>query len=90
MKTVNALKIRNHLGEVLDMLEENTEPIYISKGRKIRAVLITQEQFQKRFLDFQAEEKRKLLLDTIKDLRSENPGKKCSLQILREMRGYDH
>ena len=41
MKTVNALKIRNNLGEILDLLEKTKEPILVSKGREIRAVLIT-------------------------------------------------
>ena len=36
METVNALKIRNNLGTVLDRLSESGEPILISKGRKIR------------------------------------------------------
>ena len=49
MKTVNALKIRNNLGEVLELLTKTGEPILISKGREVRAVLITPEQFEKRF-----------------------------------------
>jgi PHD/YefM family antitoxin component YafN of YafNO toxin-antitoxin module len=53
MKKVNALKIRNNLGEILDTLTKTKEPVMVSKGREIRAVLITPEQFKKRFLDFQ-------------------------------------
>ena len=34
MKTVNALKIRNNLGEILDLLEKTKEPILVSKGRR--------------------------------------------------------
>ena len=49
MKTVNALRIRNNLGEILDMLNKTGEPILVSKVREIRAVLITPEQFKKRF-----------------------------------------
>lgn len=48
MKTVNALKIRNNLGEVLDMLARTSEPVFVSKGREIKAVLITPEQFKKK------------------------------------------
>jgi len=59
MEEVNALKIRNNLGEILDRLSETGEPIFVSKGRKIRAVLVTPEQFEKRFLDRQVEEERK-------------------------------
>lgn len=88
MKTVNALKIRNHLGEVLDLLTKTGEPILVSKGREVRAVLITPEQFEKRFLDYQAEEQKKQLLETIKALRVDSHATKSSVEVLRELRGY--
>lgn len=89
MKTVNALKIRNHLGEVLEELNKTGKPILVSKGRKIRAVLITPEQFQRRFLDYQAEDKKKRLLETIKGLKAKSRGTKDSVEVLRELRGYE-
>ncbi len=89
MKTVNALKIRNHLGEVLEELNKTGKPILVSKGRKIQAVLITPEQFQRRFLDYQAEEKKKHLLETIKNLRAKSRESKDSVDVLRELRGYE-
>jgi PHD/YefM family antitoxin component YafN of YafNO toxin-antitoxin module len=89
MKTVNALKIRNNLGEVLDLLDKTGEPILISKGRTIRAALITPEQFKTRFLDFHADEQKQKLLDTIADLKKKARGRKDSLTLLRELRGYD-
>ena len=88
MKNVNALKVRNQLGEILDGLEETGEPVLISKGRKVRAVLITPEQFERRFLDMQAEEKKGLLLQTIKETRKKKLGRKNSLTVLRNLRGY--
>ena len=66
MEEVNALQIRNNLGEILDRLNNKGEPIFISKGRKIRAVLVTPEQFERLFLDWQVEEEKKsswILLD---------------------------
>ncbi|OPX37882.1 MAG: hypothetical protein B1H11_05300 [Desulfobacteraceae bacterium 4484_190.1] len=48
MKTVNALKIRNNLGEVLDMLARTSEPVFVSKGREIKAVLIYPGTIQKK------------------------------------------
>lgn len=89
MRTVNALKIRNHLGEVLDSLEKDGEPILLSKGRKIRAVLITPEEFKKRFLDKQVEEEKKKLLQRIKDFRADSVIKKDSIDVLRGLRGYE-
>jgi len=89
MKTVNALKIRNHLGEVLEELNKTGKPILVSKGRKIQAVLITPEQFKRRFLDYQAEQEKRRLLETIKKLRTKRLGTKNSLEVLRELRGYE-
>ena len=89
MKTVNALKVRNHLGEVLEELRKTGKPILVSKGRKIQAVLITPEQFKTRFLDFQAEEEKKRLLELIKGLREKRHGTKNSIDVLRELRGYE-
>lgn len=66
MKTINALKIRNHLGEVLDLLDKTRDPILVSKGREIRAVLITLEQFKSRFLDYQADDKKNICLRPLK------------------------
>jgi len=88
MKTVNALKIRNHLGEVLNLLSKTGEPVLVSKGKEIRAVLITPEQFQRRFLDYQADEKKQELLATMNKLKEKRLGKKSSISILRELRGY--
>lgn len=88
MRTVNALKIRNNLGEVLDLLNDTGEPILVSKGRKLKAVLITPEQFKRRFLDYQAEERKRQLLETIKGLRDDSLERKGSIEVLRELRGY--
>ena len=89
MKTVNALKIRNHLGEVLDELNESGKPILVSRGRKIQAVLITPDQFKKRFLDYQAEEEKKRLMEVIKNSKAKRKGGKESVEVLRELRGYE-
>ena len=53
MRTVNALEVRNRLGALLDDLERTGEPVIVSKGRRPRAVLISVEDFQRRFLDRQ-------------------------------------
>jgi PHD/YefM family antitoxin component YafN of YafNO toxin-antitoxin module len=89
MEEVNALKIRNNLGEILDRLNNKGEPILISKGRKIRAVLVTPEQFERRFLDWQIKEERKQFLENIKRLRKKRQGRESSLAVLRRLRGYD-
>lgn len=89
MKEVNALTLRNRLGEILDQLKKTGEPILVSKGRKARAVMITPEQFEQRFLVYQAEEKKRELLAKIKASRSARIGRKTSVEVLRELRGYE-
>jgi antitoxin (DNA-binding transcriptional repressor) of toxin-antitoxin stability system len=89
MEQVNALKLRNHLGEILDRLRDKGEPILVSKGRKIRAVLVTPEQFKTRFLDWQAEEQRKRFLNNVAQLKKKKASPLDSLTVLRRLRGYD-
>ena len=89
MEQVNALKLRNHLGEILDRLRDKGEPILVSKGREIRAVLVTPEQFEKRFLDWQAEEQRKRFLNDVAQLKKKKKSRLDSLTVLRKLRGYD-
>jgi len=88
VKEVNALTLRNHLGAILDQLGRTGEPVLISKGRKTKAVMITPEQFEQRFLVYQAEEKRRELLAKIRASRSARIGRKSSVDVLRELRGY--
>jgi len=89
MEEVNALALRTRFGEILNLLEEKGEPILIKKRHKLRAVLVSPEQFERRFLDWQAEEKQKELLNQIKKLRKRRTGAKKSLDLLRKLRGYD-
>ena len=89
MEEVNALSLRNRLGEILDRLNKNQEPIFVSRGRKIKAVLVTPAQFERRFLDWQTEDKKKKLLTAILQLRKKRRGSETSLSVLRAIRGYD-
>lgn len=88
MERINALKLRNNLGEILDRLTANGDPILISKGRKVRAVLVTPEDFERRFLDVKAQEERAKLLELFKSLRKRKKGSIQSLRVLRQLRGY--
>ena len=89
MEKVTALKIRNNLGEILDRLEKTGEPILVSKGRKVRAVLVTPEQFERRFLDWQTREEKRKFLENARELRKKRMGNTSSLGALRRLRGYE-
>ena len=88
MKTINALSLRNNLGKVLQELEETNEPVLVTKGKKLRAVLVGIDDFQKRFVDRQAEEDKEKWLKSILALRSPRAGSISSLETLRDLRGY--
>ncbi len=45
------------------------EALYMRRGRKIRAVLVTPEGFERRFLDVKAREDKKRFLETVRLLR---------------------
>ena len=89
METVNALKVRNHFGEILERLNKTGEPILISKGRRIQAVLVTPDQFRRRFLDVISAEKRKRFLDEIRGLKKRKKEERSSIEVLRQLRGYE-
>lgn len=89
MEEVNALKIRNNLGEILDRLNATGEPILVSKGRKLRAVLVTPQDFEKRFLDYKVKADKKRLLDRILALKRKRKEPIASIDLLRQLRGYN-
>ena len=88
MKTINALTIRNNLGKVLQELEETREPVLVSKGRKVRAALISIEDFQTRFVDKQAEAEKEQWMKKLDELRAPRVDGLTTLDALRNLRGY--
>jgi PHD/YefM family antitoxin component YafN of YafNO toxin-antitoxin module len=88
MKTINALNIRNNLGKVLQELEETKEPVLVSKGRKVRAALISIEDFQTRFIDKQAEAEKEKWMKKLDELRAPRVDSLTRLDALRNLRGY--
>jgi PHD/YefM family antitoxin component YafN of YafNO toxin-antitoxin module len=87
VKTVNALTIRNNLGRVLQELDEKKEPILVTKGRQVRAVLITPEDYQRRFIDRLAEERKQEWIRKLDELRAPRLGEVSTMDVLRELRG---
>lgn len=86
MKKTNALQMRQSLGKVLRQLKATGEPILVEKGREPAAVLISLEDFHKRFVDLEADQKRKELIERIKQAKIKLPAGKTSLDIIREIR----
>lgn len=87
MEKVNALELRQSLGRVLQRLKKNGQPILLEKDRKPAAVIISLEDYRKRFVDVDADELRKEMVRRIKDSRLRTPKGLSSLDLLREVRG---
>lgn len=86
MHKVNALKIRQSFGKILQDLKKQKEPILIEKGREPVAVLIPIEVFQKRFIDYREKEKVERLVQLARTSATQSP--KRSIDVLRDLR-YD-
>jgi prevent-host-death family protein len=86
MKTVNALKLRQQLGSVLRSMEKSGQPVLIERNSKPAAVLISLDDYQKRFVDREADEKRKQMVEKLLSTRLRLPAGKSTLDLLHEGR----
>ena len=88
MITVNALKIRNQFGEVLDMLDAGKDPILIEKRKQVRAVLISYEDFKIRFIDKLVEDEKNLFRQRVENHTTRALVNEDPVTYLRNLRGY--
>ena len=87
MKRVNALTLRQSLGQVLTDLDKGG-PILVEKGRRPRAVLISVKDFEERFVDRRALDARRALAESILGLRDPTrPADSTIVDDLRSLRG---
>lgn len=86
MKKTNALKLRQSLGTVLDMLKKEGQPVLIERNSKPAAVLISLEDYEKRFVDRDADNRRKELVEKLLATKVKMPKGKTSLDLIRESR----
>lgn len=86
MKKVNALELRQKLGRVLRGLEKDGEPVLIERQRQPAAVLISLMDYQKRFVDKDADLQRRAIVERIRELEFSAPRGKTTLDLLRKVR----
>ncbi|MBM4265601.1 MAG: type II toxin-antitoxin system Phd/YefM family antitoxin [Deltaproteobacteria bacterium] len=89
METVNALQLRQSLGRVLQRLKRTGRPILLEKDRKPAAVIISLEDYRKRFVDVEVDRLRVEMVERIKGAEIELPRGLSSLDLLRELRGEE-
>ena len=86
MDTVNALELRQSLGKVLDQLERNGMPILVCRGRTPAAALVSLKDYRERFVDRDADDRRRLVVARLKQLRFDSPATGTTLDLLRDLR----
>ncbi len=86
MKSVNALQLRQCLGNVLDLLEKNGAPILVKRGQRAAAVLISLKDWQQRFADKAADDARKAIVERIQQMKFLKPEHETTTEVLRRMR----
>ena len=86
METVNALELRQSLGKVLKRLERDGNPILVCRGRTPAAALVSLKDYQERFVDREADDRRRAVVARLKDLRFRGPRQGTTLDILRDLR----
>ncbi len=86
MEKVNALELRQSLSKIIKRLQRSGEPLLLEKGRQAAAVLISLDDYKKRFVDKYADEKRRALQQKIMDLSRPSKVKKSAEDLIRELR----
>ena len=86
MKTVNALELRQSLGRVLDHLEHDGGPIVVCRRRTPAAALVSLKDYRERFVDREADERRREVVRRLKKLTFEPPTTGTTLDVLRDLR----
>ena len=87
MESVNALQLRQSLGRILKQLAKTGQPILLQKDRKPAAVIISLHDYRTRFVDVEADRRRRDMVDSIKRAGLRAPKGRTTLDLLREMRG---
>ena len=86
MKTVNALQLRQSLGQVLDHLERHGDPILVCRRRMPAAALVSLKDYRERFVDREADERRREVVARLRGLKFKSPAGGSTLDILRDLR----
>lgn len=86
MKKINALQLRQSLNKVILMLQKTHEPILLERGKKPAAVIISLDDFKKRFVEKAADEKRREIQKQIAAMSTTSKLKLSSEDILRQIR----
>ena len=86
METVNAPGLRQSLGRMLDRLERNGVPILVCRWRTPAAALVSLRDYRERFVDREADERRRDVVARVRRLKFRPPTAGTTLDVLRHLR----
>ena len=86
MKKINALELRHSLSKIIAKLQKDGEPILLEKSRKPAAVLISLEDYKKRFVEKAADEKRREIMGSILEMARPSAIEESSESTLKQIR----
>jgi prevent-host-death family protein len=86
VRSVNALSLRQSLGKVLKQLAKGGHPVIVEQRGRPAAALISLDDYEKRFVDQVADEKRREVVARIRALKFEPKPGQTTLDVLRELR----
>jgi len=86
MLSATALELRQSLGRVIARLRRTKEPILLKKGKEPVAVLISIEDYEERFAEKDAAERRLRLLAEMDAMARPSVDGRAGLETLRELR----
>ena len=86
METVNAMELRQSLGKVLDRLERDGAPIVVCRRRTPAAALVSLKDYRERFVDREADQRRRDIVARLKQLQFVPPAAGTTLDRLRDLR----
>lgn len=86
MQKANALQLRQNMGQIVKRLIDTGEPILLEKDRKPVGVIISLDDYKKRFVDIDADILRREMIEEIKNAKLKLPKNISSLELLRTLR----
>jgi prevent-host-death family protein len=86
MRAVNALTLRQSLGKVLRQLAKGGAPVLVEQRGRPAAALISIDDYEKRFVDRTADDKRRQVVARIRELKFESKPGRTTLDMLRDLR----
>lgn len=86
MQKINALELRQSLSKLINRLQKKGEPILLEKGRKPAAVIISLDDFKTRFIEKEADERRRRVQQKILSLVRKSDVPESAEELIRRLR----